>query len=372
MHMRDLKKILTLFLPWKLLTLFFGIIALSIPLNTALRPYPVIFSQGLHPIVWSLANFDGSHYLEIALRGYMDLEYGFFPLLPIMIKALESVTAIPFLISGLIITNTAFFGALFVVRKLAILDGLKKHVVLFTFAILTFPTSFYYGAVYNDSIFLLLACLTIYYGRRGNWWPAGLFGALATLARLNGLALFWFLLVEYYVQSGKKLNLRVLLASSLVPLAFMGYLFFVQQKTGSFMNVFSSMQVWNQDKLVLPPQVVWRYIKIVFLHAEMSLSYWVAVAEFAAISWYTFILFFSWKKIRLSYSVFFALSLLIPSLTGTFQGMPRYGLHIYPFFLGSILFLKEKNIFIKLIYFTLCIVLMGIFTSLFTRGYFIS
>jgi hypothetical membrane protein len=63
------------------------------------------------------------------------------------------------------------------------------------------------------------------------------------------------------------------------------------------------------------------------------LNYWVAVVEFLAVIFSVFLLLWSWRKIRSLYWVFFAVSLLIPALTGTFQGMPRYALHLYPFFL---------------------------------------
>jgi hypothetical protein len=102
------------------------------------------------------------------------------------------------------------------------------------------------------------------------------------------------------------------------------------------------------------------------------LNYWVAVVELLAILFSLFMLFWSWRKIRLSYWFFFAISLLIPALTGTFQGMPRYALHLYPFFLALTFFWQKSYWPTKLTYvlFSIIIFLFGI--CLFTRGYFFS
>ena len=136
--------------------------------------------------------------------------------------------------------------------------------------------------------------------------------------------------------------------------------------------VFSSMKVWNQDKIIFPLQVVWRYLKIIFTDRSFSMTYWVATIEFLFVVWYLVISIYSYSRIRFSYFVFMVLSLLIPSLTGTFAGMPRYGLHIYPFFLSVAIFLSGRPFTIKTLYFFISIVLMFIVVMFFTRGYFIS
>ncbi len=392
-----MKKIIFYFLSSRALALIGVILAtLLLPLNrdfTAFKDYAL----GLPYYVWIWGNFDGVHYLDIATRGYQNLEYPFFPLLPLIIRGLFEAFdllnfSIPYISLGVIISNISFLISLFVIWKILTLDNQKKLLSLLLLIIVTFPTSFFYGAVYNDSLFFLLASLTLLFSRRRNFLLAGAAGALATFTRLNGLALLFLILFEYF--SSQKENehwkLKVILrqirakfritnilqskiyAVLFIPLAFAVYLFYVQMLSGSFMELFNSMRVWNQNELTFPLQVVYRYFKIFLTVSPSTLVYWVAVFEFVSVLFYLAMLAFSFKKIRLSYWVFFAVSILIPALTGTFAGMPRYGLHIYPFFLSIALFLKNKPLTVKALYFIISLGLFLFAITLFTRGYFVS
>ncbi len=64
------------------------------------------------------------------------------------------------------------------------------------------------------------------------------------------------------------------------------------------------------------------------------------------------------------------MSILIPSLTGTFAGMPRYGLHLYPFFLSVAMLLEKRPLMVKATYVAISLALLFIGICYFTRGYF--
>ena len=133
-----------------------------------------------------------------------------------------------------------------------------------------------------------------------------------------------------------------------------------------------SMVAWEQDKFVFPLQVFWRYLKIIFLYPEkFDFVYWVAILELASTVFYFLLATYSLKKLRLSYAILMFVSLLITTLTGTFQSMPRYVLHLFPAFL-SLAILTEKN---KIIFWgtvILFLIMSLTFVALFTRGYFIA
>jgi len=394
------KRILIAFVIWKALVYAFALIAVKLlPLQIAFTPYIFDIKTLEFPyLVWVWGNFDGTHYMEIARNGYHPLEHAFFPFYPILIKFLFETfkligVYLPYLISAQIISNFAFLLSLFIVYKILTLDKQNKIFSLLVGCIVLFPTSYSYGTGYNDSLFLLLATLTIYFARKRLFVLSSIMGALATLTRLNGLALAFIILLEYIVSNDnlinewnlkrliqkmkKALEFREMLsqkifAAFLIPLSFLGYLLYVHIWHGNWNFVFSSMQVWNQNKLTFPLQVFWRYLKIIFLTPLVNLNYWVAVLELLLVLFYIFIIIYSYKKIRLSYWVFFVISIIIPSLTGTFAGMPRYALHLYPFFLSLALFLNQRNSFVKLIYFTISTLLLFLFVGLFTRGYFVA
>lgn len=374
------KKILANLFAWRIALyafMFLGIYVVSF-LDTY-TPYKQLDTRLPYWVdVW--ANFDGYHYLSIARRGYTADQLPFFPLFPLAIRLLHEVSRLPFIISGQVISTVAFIIAVTFFIKLLALDGNRKIVPLFLAILLLFPTSYYYVAVYNDSLFLLLATLTIYYGRQKRWVAASVWGLFATLTRLNGLALFFFLLAEYIASLNNKKSLydiksyfaSKIYAVALIPLAFLGFLTYIQLAWGDWNRMFTAMKQWHQDRVIFPLQVVWRYVKILAIHPQPGIIYWVAALELSAVILYTLLIIYSYKKIRLSYWIFFTLSILIPSLTGTFQGMPRYGLHLYPFFLAIALFLNDKPKIVKIMYFAISAILLFLCVTLYTRGYFVA
>lgn len=375
------KKILTFFIFWRLLTIIFALIVRPFIEPRTLfmaGKFGISLPYALH--VWG--NFDGTHYLEIARRGYQTWEQGFFPLYPLFVYLLQKVTHLPYLLVAFIISNSSFFIACFLFYKLLLIDHKEKISTLFFLTVFLWPTSFFYGAIYNDSLFLVLTLCSMYFARRKHWVLSSVAASFATLARLNGLALVAFILAEYMEQKKIVFPFRTkdifaagkdkLYSVLLIPLFFIGYLGFVHLRFGNWRLLFTSMSIWGQDKTVIPLQVVWRYIKIVFLYPTFQFTYWVAVIEFTAFLLYVSMIIYSYRKIRWSYWIFFVLSILIPSLTGTFQGMPRYGLHLYPLFLSLALFLEKKSLSAKMIYFLISTLLLIFCLSFFTRGHFIA
>lgn len=366
---------------WKATTLLFAAIGTKLlPLQLAFTiwrdPQYKDFGFYLPYLVSIWGNFDGFFYLAIARDGYLAGQQPFFPLYPFIIRLVSLRFGLPYVLSAQIVSLTAFVGALIVVARLLEQDGKRSLFPLMIAVVLTFPTSYSYGATYNDALFFFLATLTLYLGRTRSFGWAGVAGAVATLTRLNGLALFPFLLVEYALPTtrrpSKEWRLKSILGIFLIPLAFLGYALWVNGQFGSWQTLFSAMSVWGQDKVTLPMQVVWRYIKIVLFFPMASLKYWVAVVELGSVALYFWALLWSFGKIRFSYWVFFAVSILIPSLTGTFQGMPRYGLHLYPLFLVLAMAVSGQSRLGKAIYFLVMTALLVFCVVLFTRGYFIT
>lgn len=382
------------FLIWKIVVLLIALISsLIIPLDPTFTIFRDLNNIDLPYFVWIWANFDGAHYISIARLGYQTLEQPFFPLYPLFISLLNSFFSLNFVIAAILISNGAFFLSLFFMGKLYLADVGKRSLNIFFLAIILFPTSFFYGAVYTDALFLLFSLLTIYFSRKKQWVLASITGGLATLTRLNGLALFIYLFAEYVIShndqkllwnykkiltlakssfSKEKILSSKVYALILIPLSFIGYLAYVHLLFKDWTLTFTTMDIWKQSSITFPPQVFWRYLKLLTLWNFDRVDYWVSILELLFVFFYLFIFLYSFKKIRLSYWILFAFSILIPWLTGTFQGMPRYGLHLYPLFLTITLLLDKKSILIKLIYFIISLILLFIFVALFTRGYFVA
>src|SRR3989344_2560786 len=167
----EIFKILLVFLTWRFIFIISLVFAISfIPLGFKDRFLGGgLMNYNLAPEIFSWANFDGEHYLSIAIFGYKGLEQAFFPIFPILIALLSGLTETDLFsqllsktLAALFISNLSFFLSLIVLWKLIKIDYSQKISFLTIILIAVFPASFYFGAVYNESLFLLLSTLAFY------------------------------------------------------------------------------------------------------------------------------------------------------------------------------------------------------------------
>ena len=200
---KNFLKIIALFLSWRFFLVLCAIFAINfIPLGATdrfLGGGPLNFQ--LSPEFFGWANFDGEHYLSIAIFGYKGLEQAFFPIYPMLISFFSepfSQTLFSSLVSsvfiGIVISNFSLLLAIKLIWELVKIDYPLKIAFGTIIAILIFPTSFYLGAVYSESLFLLLAVASFYFARKGNWFLAGFFGVVSAATRIFGVLLFSFFL----------------------------------------------------------------------------------------------------------------------------------------------------------------------------------
>lgn len=354
----------------------------------------VEFGQQLPRWITAWGNFDGVVFMRIAHGGYGVPEIPFFPLLPLLMRSLSWI-GLPYVLGGMLISVVSFLGVIWVWQRLWQLDGQRVPFQLLFLTLLSFPTAHYFTAVYQDALFLLLASATLLWSRERRWVWAVVAAVLATLSRLNGLALFFVLGAEYLMVVSPALRERWGVRSIwqgmvqglhprswwsqryvwlflLVPLTFLGYLGYVQWKFGDWHLFFSGVEVWHRSQLTFPLQTLWRYFKILVVHARVTFVYWVAWGEALATALYGLVLLFSWGKIRFSYWVFMLVHLSIPMVTGTLQGMPRYGLHLYPLFLLLATWLWQQRPLIRWLYFAMMLVLQVLYLLAFIQGYFVA
>ena len=136
-----------------------------------------------------LGRWDSVWFMAIANDGYGGgAREAFFPLYPLVVR----VAAAPFgsaLISGAL-ASTALLGvALVLLHRLVALDhdrAVARNAVLVT---ALFPMSFFFSAVYSESLFLALSIGAVYAARRERWAWAGALGLLAATTRSAGVLL---------------------------------------------------------------------------------------------------------------------------------------------------------------------------------------
>ncbi len=384
-----MKRTFFLFITWRIvlfIPLAVGYLFLAYNTNVSYtsiwnftKPYAPVDSFLLFP--W--ANSDGVHYLSIAGNGYAldGSNARFFPLFPMIVGGLSQIFgggatfgAVQFF-SGLFLSNLFFLLALIVFYKLIRLD--YPHFIATTsiLFLLLFPTSFFFASIYSESLFFLLLLLSFYFARRGKWFTASFLGLLLCATRVVGIAILPALIYEYLRgDKGEKPRFRNIFFLVLIPLGLIAYMLFNLAKWGNALWFFLAQgQMANNrsvETLTFPLQVVFRYGKILATVPTSQFVFWVAFLEVSAFLVASVLLFIAWKKkIRDSYLLFGVFAFLISTLSGTFNGLPRYVLVLFPMFIA--LALIKRRLW-KILYIIVSFVLLFILLMFFSHGYFIA
>jgi len=377
------KKIAIYFITWRLLLLVPLIVAhLLIPDYRVHYEYTQIWNHILpynpvnNPVIFPWANFDGVHYLNIAANGYRD-NVRFFPLFPLLISIFSkpfSVTPYSFIyfLNGLLISNLSFIASLYVFYKLLRLDYNRQIAQKSLLFLLVFPCSFFFAAIYTEGLFLLLALLCFYFSRKEKWFLASICGMLLSATRLVGVFILPALLIEYWISKEK--SPQKLLSLFLIPLGIISFSYFCFTQWGKplyFIQAAGQLSNGRSvNSFVFLPQTLFRYIKILFTVSYIQFEWSIALLELTSFIFASVLLYVAYKKkVRISYIVFGALCLLLPALSGTFTGLPRYIAIIFPMFMALAL-VENKNL--QKLYVVLSIILSFVLLMFFARGYYIA
>lgn len=319
--------------------------------------------------VWG--RWDAQHYLDIATVGYHGKDVAFFPLYPLLIHVVGGLVG-DHLIAGLLISNVAFLGALAFLYALAKLEFGDNMVAFHTiFYVAIFPTAIFFSAVYTESLFLMLTVASVYFARRGNFITSGVFGALASMTRVEGVLTAIPLAYEAWrawrERRGTTLA-RGVAGAALVPLGIGAYMFYLYALQGDPLAFSEVQSQWDRhfappwisiantiQAIATPPfstGTVNHIIELVFTLAFLALM---AVA---------------FKTLRPSYAWYLAASLLVPMCTASLMSMPRFVLVVFPAFMLLGLWGRRPAVNSALVSFFLPV--LGLFTVLFADWYWLA
>ena len=350
-------------------------------------PYLGFFSYGSDMLTYNvpdfvraLSNFDGIFYTRIATQGYSYTEQAFFPLYPLLIRSMNGFIGNP-LYSGILISHLAGTAALFVFYKYLKMLYPKQNPIWILLFLIAYPTSYYLGVMYNESVFFLLFISTLYAYKKEHYAAAGVLGYLTALTRVIGVFVaipIGFLLLQKYLSERKvSLSFTVLLMPLLGLGSYCAYLWKTVGDPFFFIHAQESFGAHRSSQLITPLQVLYRYLKI-FVTADHNFQFYVAALEVSFFIIVTGILVYDLVKIlkekslnfdRLGLNIFSFANILIPTLTGTFTSIPRYSLMSLSIFcvLGNI-----TNIYLRYTILAVCIILHICLLALFIQGYYVT
>ncbi|MFC1401689.1 MULTISPECIES: hypothetical protein [Streptacidiphilus] len=148
-----------------------------------------------------LTTWDGGFYLDIATHGYPHgFSYdpsgkltgntlAFFPLYPMLVRAVHEVTRLDIPMAGIVTANLALIAALIVVLQLFTrLYGRRTAVVAIVLLAGAQPMALVFLMSYSESLFLALAAGMLLAAHRRAWLTAGLLALLVGLTRPAAVA----------------------------------------------------------------------------------------------------------------------------------------------------------------------------------------
>lgn len=365
----NLTYVIGVWLIWSIAIFLVGAIIMSrVPISGVRHSYGGI---GEELSVWT--NWDGNNYIMIARGGYSDEPlplYAFFPLLPVLIKVLTIILPISYPLAGIIISRLATLGALIFFVKLIEKQWNKEIAYKAAWFLLIFPTSFFMFAVYTESLFLFTTIASWYFAKEKNWILAGVFGFFSATSRLVGILTTFIIMWEYL--SSKSWNIRKIqwgILSSLGPiLGLISYGYYNYVQTGSFLHFLEVQKYWsahgrggyhNPIEIVIKELLNTFSDKSSILGILGSLDLWVTLFIIGILLWETI-----GKLLPRQYLLWAWAITLIPIISGSLVGMPRYVLTCFPIYIIIALWC-QKNVFFEKLYTTLSILLLSVFYSMF-------
>jgi 4-amino-4-deoxy-L-arabinose transferase-like glycosyltransferase len=330
-------------------------------------------SDGLANLVASGWNrWDSGWYLGIAASGYTYDpathvgSIAFFPLYPILVRLAAGVVGSPAW-AGLFVSNLLFLIALIILYRLIARRFGKSLATASLILLATFPFAYFYGAIYTESLFLLLSALAFTFAESERWWLAGLAGALAALTRLAGIAFGPTLLVTYLEHrqfQWRKLD-WAFLAPALVPLGTASFVLYNFFRFGDPLAFYTaSLYGWGRHNVVVAFETgstQWLdptrltpgdYDLVLQLNLVLALV-WLALTVAVA------------RRIGIGYAVFVLIGTLVP-LSAGLESLGRYIAVLFPAYIVMAAYLKERALLPLAIAGSAA--LLGLFTALFATG----
>lgn len=330
------------------------------------------------PSIEAWSNFDGVHYLMIAVDGYSN-NMRFFPLYPMLI----TIVSWPWhhwyswaLISSLVISHVALGLGLWCLRKLLIPQVGVATADRTILALIVFPTSFFLVGSYTESLWLALTVAALWLAQQKKIGSTWLTVFALGITRITGLAvlplLWWQTWKNQQETRSQKIHTTIWYASAGIGLvAFAGYCWWRWHNPIIFITAHTQLQNGRTaTSLVFPLQTMIRYLKILGSVSPRIYEWWIAALELGSVLWAAGTSYSLWldRKLR-SYLWLVLPALAVPLVSGTFSGLPRYVAPLFPLHLVLARNLPRRWFYG---YLSFCLGLQILLVMAFGRGWFVA
>lgn len=275
--------------------------------------------------VW--ARWDSGWFLRIAEDGYSwpSSTPAFFPLYPFLVGGLGRLIMGHNVLAGVVLSLAAGAGAFALLYRLALVrldeDAARRTVLFLAVA----PTSLFFGAVYSESLFLLLVVAAFLAAERGRFGQAGAAAGLALLTRSAGVALLPALVVLAWRAPDRR---KALAGVAVAPVLFAVYPLLLAAWIGHPLAFLEAQKVvW--ERRLSPAGPLGGVVAAVEERELLDLGVAVALIILGIVAW---------RRIGVAYGLYTLTSVAIP-LTFVSDKVPlwsmqRFAVVVFPAFMA--------------------------------------
>jgi hypothetical protein len=300
--------------------------------------------------------------VSLPFRAFLDLEHAFF-------------------IGALIVSSASFVLGLKAVERFTIAVAGREVAMRTVWLIAVFPFSFFFTAVYADALYFCLCAWSLTLAVEGRWYPACALAAMAVMTRIPGVALLPALVLEYARQqangrTGQQANRRTAIACLAIlaigPIVIATY---YQWRYGNPLEFIHARQVgWNRASGIAGYARDFNY----FFASPILNCSGIAdcVKEFAPTRALLGAIYLLLVPVSIGVVISgartigvaattFALVSIALALPNGFDGMGRFTLVLFPFFISLALLLRKRGAFVTVC--VVCVPLLLMFFAQFAR-----
>lgn len=334
-------------------------------LETPFRPKPLYEGVGA---LDGWCRWDCEHFLSVATDGYVNgPQTNFFPLLPLLTHGLQLITRIPHHWGILIVSNVAALLSFIVIHRMFRRFANDEQVARCGLALFAaYPFAYYQAGGYPESLMVLTTALALDFATQGKHFRAALFLAFGAFSRHLAL-LAGFGLFVAQIQSRPTLRSFFrswsLLALTIPPLAFFGFLLYQKLVWGNLLAFFEARALWG----FLATWGIIQHTGVIFRTEPMEYNFRIITSfvPFAFVVVAGLLATVRRKEARAPLA--FGVVLMGLSLAIGFWGLGRYSASCWPAFYGlGLLAAKRPTLFMVLL--SMFALFQGLFFYMFSHG----
>jgi hypothetical protein len=309
-----------------------------------------------------LTHWDARFYVDIQRRGYPApngepiFHAAFFPLYPLVSRALDAVIQDTFL-AAFLVSNVCTLLAAFVMHELARAFGTRRDALAAALLFLAAPGAHFLSMPYTEGLFALLCGLSMYFVAKGRALPATFFGALCTATRSAGVVVCVVMAVAAWQHRKTPLRAAQWLGAAAASTAgLICYAAFCHRQYGDALYFSTVMSQWNRHFSPLGPFRALLGFNIDPDYYAVTIAALVVAGRMALTR----------KRENLQQIAGAWVLVMLPLSTGIMKGIIRYQTVNLPFVAGAGRWIGRRGLGLII---AVCLILMAYESYRFGAGY---